>query len=64
MIAELLQQTGIRFRHCRFLKPPAGTYAVWTDDIETDGADNGAAAVFTAVAPVLLLANTHLRLVK
>ena len=47
MIAELLQQTGIRFRHCRFLKPPAGTYAVWTDDIETDGADDCAAAVFT-----------------
>ena len=34
MIAELLAQTGIKFRHVRFLKPPAGTYAVWLDDIE------------------------------
>jgi hypothetical protein len=47
MIAELLQQTGIRFRHSRFLKPPQSTYAVWDDDIETDGADNSPAAVFT-----------------
>lgn len=47
MITELLTQTGIKFRHVRFLKPPAGTYAVWLDDIETDGGDNQKSGIFT-----------------
>lgn len=47
MILELLTAAGLTFRHSRFLKPPGGTYAVWTDDVETDGADNCAAAIFT-----------------
>ena len=47
MITELLTQTGIKFRHVRFLKPPAGTYAVWIDDVETDGGDNCAPGIYT-----------------
>ncbi len=47
MIAELLTQTGIKFRHVRFLKPPHETYAVWIDDIETDGGDNQKSGIFT-----------------
>lgn len=47
MITEILTASGVQFRHSRFLKPPAGTYAVWTDDIETDGADNCTPAIFT-----------------
>lgn len=47
MINEILTASGIQFRHSRFLKPPSGTYAVWTDDIDTDGADDLAPAIFT-----------------
>lgn len=47
MIAELLQNAGLNARHVRFLKPPAGTYAVWLDDIETDGGDNQKSGIFT-----------------
>lgn len=47
MITELLTETGIRFRHSRFLTPPAETYAVWDDDVETDGADGEPSGIFT-----------------
>lgn len=47
MIEELLTEAGLTFRHSRFLKPPDGTYAVWTDDVDTDGADNQASGIFT-----------------
>lgn len=46
MISELLTETGIQFRHIRFLKPPQGTYAVWQDDIVTDGADGEPSGIF------------------
>lgn len=39
MTPEILTAAGIENRRSRFLKPPGGTYAVWTDDIETDGPD-------------------------
>lgn len=47
MITELLTSAGLTFRHVRFLKPPQGTYAVWLDNIETDGGDNRASGIFT-----------------
>lgn len=47
MIAEILKASGLKHRHARFLKPPDGTYAVWTDDIDTDGADNCGPAIYT-----------------
>lgn len=40
MVTDILRATGIPFRKTRFLKPPSGTYAVYTDDMETLGGDN------------------------
>ena len=39
MINEILTAAGVPFRRSRFPKPPAETYAVYTDDIDTDGPD-------------------------
>lgn len=46
MITELLQSAGLTFRHVRFLKPPQCTYAVWLDNMETDGGDNQKSGIF------------------
>lgn len=47
MVDEILAAAGIQQRGSRFLKPPAGTYAVWSDDIEADGPDHMPACIFT-----------------
>lgn len=47
MVGEILAAAGIPERGSRFLKPPAGTYAVWMDDIETDGPDGMPPRIFT-----------------
>ena len=39
MINTILNAAGVPFRRSRFLKPPAGTYAVYMDDVTTDGPD-------------------------
>ena len=43
MIKNILTAAGFieneTFRRSRFLQPPAGTYAVYMDDVETDGPD-------------------------
>jgi hypothetical protein len=39
MIKTILTATGLQHRKARFPKPPAGTYIVYMDDVETDGAD-------------------------
>lgn len=39
MIKQILTTAGIPFRKTRFTKPPAETYAVYMDDISTDGPD-------------------------
>lgn len=39
MTETILNAAGVPFRRSRFLKPPAGTYAVYMDDVETDGPD-------------------------
>lgn len=39
MIEEILAQAGLNYRRARFPKPPAGTYAVYTDDVTAGGAD-------------------------
>ena len=46
MVSELLTAAGIANRRGRFVKPPAGTYAVWMDDIETDGPDGMPPRIF------------------
>lgn len=47
MVNEILTAAGIQGRGSRFVKPPAGNYAVWSDDIETDGPDGLAPRIFT-----------------
>lgn len=46
MIDKILKAAGIDYRRTRFPKPPAGTYAVYMDDISTDGPD-GINRIFT-----------------
>lgn len=46
MIKDILTAAGVPFRRSRFLKPPAKTYAVYLDDVETDGPD-GINRIFT-----------------
>lgn len=36
-----------RHKKIRFPSPPAGTYAVWMEDIETDGPDGMPPSIFT-----------------
>ncbi len=40
MVLDILKKSGIQFRKMRFLNPPAGTYAIYMDDIETIGGDS------------------------
>lgn len=46
MTSEILKAAGIKERRSRFVKPPAGTYATWTDDINTDGPDGMPPTIF------------------
>ena len=46
MIKDILTAAGLPFRRSRFLKPPAGTYAVYMDDVSADGPD-GMNRIFT-----------------
>lgn len=46
MIKEILTATGLPFRRSQFLKPPAEKYAVYMDDVNTDGPD-GVNRIFT-----------------
>lgn len=46
MIEKILAAAGIKERGSRFTKPPAGTYAVWFDDIDTDGPDDMPPCIF------------------
>lgn len=39
MIKDILSASGLPYRRGRYPKPPAGTYAVYTDDMSTDAAD-------------------------
>ena len=47
MVKEILTAAGIPERGSRFTRPPAGSYAVWFDDIETDGPDGMPPRIFT-----------------
>lgn len=46
MVNAILIAAGIQERGSRFVKPPAGTYAVWFDHIDTDGPDGQPPAIF------------------
>lgn len=45
MIDNILTTAGVRYKKARFPAPPSGSYAVYTDDIDTDGPD-GINAIF------------------
>lgn len=47
MVNEILTASGVQFRQSRFPKPPAGTYAVYMDDITATGPDHMPARIFT-----------------
>ena len=36
---EILTAAGVNNRETRFTKPQHGTYAVWNEDVDTDGPD-------------------------
>jgi hypothetical protein len=39
VINEILTASGLPCQETQFLRPPAKTYAVYMDDVETDGGD-------------------------
>ena len=39
MVTNILDAACIKYRRSRFPSPPEETYAVYTDNVETDGAD-------------------------
>ena len=39
MIKEILTAAGVNHRQGRYTSPPAGTYAVYFDNVDKDGAD-------------------------
>lgn len=47
MVEEILAAAGIKERGIRFAKPPSGTYAVWSEDIDADGPDGQPPRIFT-----------------
>lgn len=47
MVDAILTAAGVRARRGRFVKPPAGTYALWKDDIATDGPDGMPPMIFS-----------------
>ena len=53
VIDDILTAAGVQYRRARFPRPPAGTYAVYLDDISADGADD-AVCLYTHEATVEL----------
>lgn len=47
MVNEILTAAGVQFRRSRFPRPPKGTYAVYMEDVSTDGSDGAEALVLT-----------------
>lgn len=39
MVNKILNTAGLPYKEARFLQPPEETYAVYLDDVETDGPD-------------------------
>lgn len=56
MIDTIMQAAGIVYRRARFPAPPSTAYAVYTDDVTTDGPD-GINAIYTHDYTVELYAN-------
>lgn len=56
MLDKILSSAGIKYRANRFPSPPAGTYAVTMDDIDTDGPDGMPPQIFRHNATIELYA--------
>lgn len=56
-VNDILSASGIPYRKTRFLKPPAGTYAVYTDHITTDGPDGIPALLYHSITIELYTAS-------
>lgn len=41
MVSDIFKAAGVPAKRGRYPKPPAGTYAVYLDDITASGPDNG-----------------------
>lgn len=50
-ISVILDASGVPYRKTRYPRPPSGTYAVYMDDISTDGPD-GINMIYTHSATV------------
>lgn len=46
LMKDIFAAANLTARRGRFTHPPDGTYAVWTDDVETDGADGMPPGIF------------------
>lgn len=53
MVNSILAASGVEYRRGRFLHPPKSTYAVYTDDVTSDGPD-GLNMLFTHAVTVEL----------
>ena len=47
MVDEILTKAGVEYRRNRFPKPPAGTFVVWSDYVDTDGPDGMPPCIFS-----------------
>ena len=54
MVSEILTAAGVPHRRNRFPSPPAGTFAIWMDDITADGPDGLPPCLFTHDATIEL----------
>ena len=44
MVKEIMTASGVQHRRSHYFQPPEGTYAVYFDDVDLDGADRVTAA--------------------
>lgn len=56
MIESILTASGVPYKQTRFAKPPAGSYAVYSDQIQTDGPDGLPGMIYRHSPTVVLYA--------
>lgn len=54
MVNDILTASGVQYKRARFPRPPAGSYAVYMDDVEGSGPDNMAACIFAHTVTIEL----------
>lgn len=58
MIDAILTAAGVQHRETRYPKPPAGTYAVYMDDVTVDGSDGAEVLTYEHDATIELYTPT------